>query len=134
MKISHRRFPGKIALLLLALLVWQMLPAWGQGLPPDKAKPRPVILDFGRGLCANCKLMEQILGKIQDRYADQVEVRFLYIDKDEPLFRQYRIVIVPAQVFLDASGKEVFRHTGIFPLELLEPRLRELKFINRGAK
>jgi thioredoxin 1 len=133
MKISHHCLLGKISLLLLALLGWLALPAWGQGAPPGEA-PKPAILDFGRGLCANCKLMEQILGKIKERYGDQVEVRLLYIDKDEPIFRQYRIVIVPAQVFLDASGKEVFRHTGVFPLELLEQRLRELKFINRGAK
>ncbi len=134
MKSSHRLVLGKIALLVLVLLGGLGLPAWVQGVPPEKAIRRPAILDFGRGLCANCKLMEQILGKIKERYGDQVEVRFLYIDKDEPLFRQYRVVIVPTQVFLDASGKEVLRHSGVFPLELLEPRLRELKFINRGAK
>lgn len=132
MKNSHRCSLGRIVLLLSLLWLWVPLPGRGQGTARETAKP--AILDFGRGLCANCKLMEQIMGKIKERYGDQVEVRFLYIDKDEPLFRQYRIVIVPAQVFLDASGKEVFRHTGIFPLELLEPRLRELKFINRGAK
>jgi thioredoxin 1 len=127
MKSWHRCSLARICLILPLLWLWVPLPARGQATTRETAKP--AILDFGRGLCANCKLMEQILGKIQERYGDQVEVRFLYIDKDEPLFRQYRIVIVPTQVFLDASGKEVFRHSGIFPLELLEQRLRELKFI-----
>jgi thioredoxin 1 len=132
MKSWHRRSLAPICLLLTLLTPWSPPPALGGAPPAEKAKP--AILDFGRGLCANCKLMEQILGKIKDRYGDQVEVRLLYIDKDEPLFRQYRIVNVPAQVFLDASGKEVFRHSGFFPLELLEARLRELKFIQDIGK
>jgi thioredoxin 1 len=108
------------------------LPVSAPAAAPSKA--RPTILDFGRGLCPNCKQMEGILEKIKERYGDQVDVRLVYVDQDEALFKQYRIMLVPTQVFLDASGKEVFRHTGVFPPDLLEKKLRELKFIkNQGS-
>jgi hypothetical protein len=53
----------------------------------------------------------------------------LYIDEAEPTFRRYKVVIVPTQVFLDTSGKEVYRHEGIFKQAALIQKLRELKFI-----
>jgi thioredoxin 1 len=118
-------------ILALGMLV-SALPVSAPAAAPSKA--RPTILDFGRGLCPNCKQMEGILEKIKERYGDQVDVRLVYVDQDEALFKQYRIMLVPTQVFLDASGKEVFRHTGVFPPDLLEKKLRELKFIkNQGS-
>jgi thioredoxin 1 len=38
-------------------------------------------------------------------------------------------MLIPTQVFLDASGKEVFRHVGLYPEKDLLAKLKELKFI-----
>lgn len=91
--------------------------------------PRPTILEFSREYCPMCAYMKKTLGQLKAKYGDQIEVRTLYYDPDEKLFKQYKVVFVPTQVFLDASGKEVFRRTGIFTLYELEKKLKELKMI-----
>ena len=108
-------------------LLCQALPAGGQG--PTPATSRPVILEFARKLCPICKKMEQVLKEVQAQYPGQLEVKLVYIDEEEYLFRRYKISIVPTQVFVDAAGKEVFRHENLIPREKLVEKLRELKFI-----
>jgi thioredoxin 1 len=51
------------------------------------------------------------------------------VDKEKPLFEQYKIMLIPTQVFLDASGKEVDRHIGPLPKEEVLKKLKELKLI-----
>ena len=50
------------------------------------------------------------------------------------MFRHYRVDIVPTQIFLDADGRQVFRHEGVFAREKLIQKLRELKFVQDGGK
>ena len=69
--------------------------------------------------------MEQVLARIQETYGAQVAVRILYVEKEERLYRHHRIVIIPTQVFLDVSGKEVFRHEGEISQEGLVQKLKE---------
>jgi thioredoxin 1 len=115
--------------LFIAVLSLGLLPAaWGQGPPPRET--RPTILEFGRETCPICKRMEQVMARLKKDYGAQVQVRLLYVEKHEHLYRRYGIVIIPTQVFLDASGKEVFRHEGEISREGLVKKLKELKFIN----
>jgi thioredoxin 1 len=66
---------------------------------------------------------------VEAKYRGQIILRFLYIDENESLFREYGVTFVPTQVFLDASGKEVFRREGpIYQGELIT-KLKELKFV-----
>lgn len=127
MKSGQRRTWVRVPLILGLLLLWQILPAGSQVLAP--AQMRPVIYEFGRKLCPICRQMEEVLKAVREVYAGEFELRLLYIDEDIKLFRQFNIAIVPTQVFLDASGKEVFRHEGLLPREQLEKKLRELKFV-----
>jgi thioredoxin 1 len=113
-----------VAGLLVVLQAW---PAQAQA--AKGAESRPVLLEFGRGICPICKQMETVLNQVKESYGDQVEVRLVYIDKDEPLFQQYKVMLVPTQVFLDASGKEVDRHIGGLSKEEVIKKLKELKFI-----
>ena len=99
-------------MLILGLaLLCQAFPAGGQ--VPTPATSRPVILEFDRKLCPICKKMEQVLKEVQAKYPGQFEVRLVYIDEEEYLFHRYKIFIVPTQVFVDAAGKEVFRHENL---------------------
>jgi thioredoxin 1 len=66
---------------------------------------------------------------LKPQYGDQVELRMVYSDEEKPLFEQYKIMLIPTQVFLDASGKEVDRHMGALPKEEVVQKLKELKFI-----
>jgi thioredoxin 1 len=63
-------------------------------------------------------------------HSDQMEFRMVYVDENRPLFGQYKIVAIPTQVFLDASGKEVDRHLGALTKEEVIKKLKELKFIH----
>lgn len=114
-------------LLIAGVLVCGVGSGFSQGLQALAGKP--AIIEFARPLCPICKEMETILLDVKARYRDQVEIHFAYRDPDEHLFKKYRIVIVPTQVFLDASGQEVYRNEGIFPKEKLIEKLKELKFI-----
>jgi thioredoxin 1 len=73
--------------------------------------------------------MEKILEAVKGQYGQQVEVRLIYVDRDKDLARQYKVMLIPTQVFVDASGQEVFRHLGLFPKDELVKKLQELKFI-----
>jgi thioredoxin 1 len=95
--------------------------------PPTES--HPTILEFSREYCPMCAYMEKTLKQLKAKYGDKIEVRILYYDPDDKLFKQYKVVFVPTQVFLDASGKEVFRQTGVFTLYELEKKLKQLKLI-----
>jgi thioredoxin 1 len=130
---SPRRFWGRVFPVLLAMALWPALADWGQA-APGAPKQKPAILEFGRGICPTCKQMTAILEQFQERYGDRVEVRQVIIDREEPLFQEYKVMLVPTQVFLDANGKEVFRHMGLFPEKDLVKKLQELKFLQANGK
>jgi thioredoxin 1 len=110
-----------------SLLLCLMWPAVAQ-IPADH-QVTPEILEFGRKVCRVCRESEKIVEAVRTMYPGQFAVRVIYIEEDEPMFHRYQAVFVPTQVFLDATGKEVFRHEWAFPKEQLIEELRELKFI-----
>ena len=76
---------------------------------------KPALYEFGASYCISCKEMEKVMAALKTSHGDQVEFRMVYADKEKPLFQQYKIMLIPTQVFLDASGKEVDRHMGASP-------------------
>jgi thioredoxin 1 len=120
---------GSILTFLLAGWIWltPVLPALAQG--PAAPKALPVLLEFDRKYCPVCRASEIVILAVKDQYPGKFVVRKLYIDDDEYLFRRYKVVIVPTQVFLNTAGQEVYRHEGVFKQEGLIRKLRELKFI-----
>lgn len=116
-----------LAGLTLALSLGPALPTWSQSGPPPQG--RPALLEFGAGFCYSCKEMEKVMTELKPTHGDQVEFRMVYVDKEMPLFQQYKIMLIPTQVFLDASGKEVDRHIGPLSKEEVLQKLRELKLI-----
>ena len=104
-----------------------MFPARAQG--PTVTQALPVLLEFDRKYCPVCHASEIVIQAVKKKYPGQFLVRKLYIDEDESWFRRYKVVIVPTQVFLDAAGKEVYRHEGVFKTEALIRKLRDLNFI-----
>jgi thiol-disulfide isomerase/thioredoxin len=119
----------RILIILLLGLIWlsPVFPALAQA--PPAPKVRPELLEFDRKFCPVCKASERVIQAAQARYPGRFVVRKFYIDEAESLFRRYRVVFVPTQVFLDPAGKEVYRHEGVFKEEALIRKLRELKFI-----
>ena len=117
-----------LGLIIGLMFLFQSLPGLSQSASGPEAKP--AIYDFGMGKCVSCKEMEKILAAIKNKYGDQIEVWLVMAEKDKELFQKYKIVGVPTQVFLDASGKEVERHMGVLAENDLIKKLKDLKFIN----
>jgi thioredoxin 1 len=109
------------------LVFWQAWPTQAQGAASGQGKP--ALYEFGARYCVSCKEMAKIMAELQAQYGDQLEVRMVYADQDKDLFLKYKVVLIPTQIFLDASGQEVERHMGALSKEEVIKKLQERKFI-----
>jgi thioredoxin 1 len=77
-------------------------------------KKLPGLVDFGAHQCIPCKMMAPILEQLTKDYAGVFTVEFIDVWQKEnaPKARAYGIGQIPTQVFLDAEGKELWRHVG----------------------
>ena len=129
MKFWRHAVVGLVCLVVGFMVVGQALPTQAQGAAPATGKP--ALYEFGAGYCASCIEMAKIMAELKTTHSDQVEFRMVYVDKEKPLFEQYKIMLIPTQVFLDASGKEVDRHVGALTKEEVLKKLQELKLISK---
>jgi thioredoxin 1 len=128
MKSWRNLIIGLICLLSLTMAFGPLWPVAAHSSTPPPGKP--ALYEFGAGYCAACKEMAKILAELKPQYANQLHIRQVYADKDKDLFKKYKIMLIPTQVFLDASGHEVDRHIGALSKEALVAKLKELKFIH----
>ena len=77
----------------------------------------PVLLEFGRGWCIPCKYMKPILEDVARLYAGKAIVTTVDMDANKDLVRDFRIRMMPTQVFLGPDGKEFFRNEGTLERE-----------------
>ncbi len=109
------------------LVVWGPLPTQAQGSAPSRG--RPALYEFGAEYCVPCREMKEVMAALQSSHGDQMEFRLVYAEKEKPLFREYKIVAIPTQVFLNGEGKEVDRHLGALSKEEVLKKLKALQFI-----
>jgi thioredoxin 1 len=117
---------GMLLCLMGILFISQSLSAWSESAASQK---RPALYEFGIKTCIHCIQMKKVMAELTTSHGSQVEFRLVYADEEKDLFRQYRITVVPAQVFLDASGKEVDRHVGDLTKEEVLKKLKALNLI-----
>ncbi|PIU54097.1 MAG: hypothetical protein COS90_02535 [Deltaproteobacteria bacterium CG07_land_8_20_14_0_80_60_11] len=127
MKFWRHYVVGLVYLVMGFLVVWQPVPTLAQGSAPAPGKP--ALYEFGAKWCVPCREMKEVMAALKISHGDQVEFRMVYADEERPRFEQNKIVLIPTQVFFDASGKEVDRHIGALPKEEVIKKLKELKFI-----
>ena len=96
--------------------------------PVDKARMsgRPSLVDFGATGCRPCDMMAPILAELGKKYKGRLNVLFVHVREEQILAARYGIQGIPVQVFFDKGGKEVFRHTGFFPQDEIEKKLKEM--------
>ena len=110
-----------VALIVMVALL--LVSCGSKSTAPKSATPRNAgeiaakvtFLELGSVTCIPCKKMQPIMKSIETRYAGQVEVVFHDVLKDRSKAQEYGIKLIPTQVFLDQSGKEITRHEGFFP-------------------
>ena len=76
------------------------------------ASGRPTVADFGARTCIPCKKMAPILAELDRECKGKANVLFTDVHEDKNLAANYRIQMIPTQIFFDAKGKEVKRHIG----------------------
>jgi thioredoxin 1 len=103
----------------------------GLDLAAELALPKPKLWDFGSEKCIPCKTMIGILDPLGDEYKEEVAILVIDAYEYKDWARKYRIVTIPTQVFIDASGKEVFRHIGVYPRDSIIARFNTLGFTKR---
>ena len=81
------------------------------------SRPFVTFIELGSVNCIPCKAMQPIMKSVEEKYGDQVKVIFYDVWKKEQAHfgKEYNIRLIPTQVFLDKSGKELMRHEGFFP-------------------
>jgi thioredoxin 1 len=93
---------------------------------PSETKPLPRLLDLGAGKCIPCKMMAPILEELSKEYTGRMEVTFVDVWQNPDAGKAYNIEMIPTQIFFDADGKELFRHTGFFAKEDILAKWKEL--------
>jgi thioredoxin 1 len=100
-------------LLLLATSAIAELPSGNQfTIQTALASGRPTIVDFGARSCIPCKKMAPILEQLEKEYRGRANVIFVDVWQDNKIGGQYRVQMIPTQIFFDAKGKESGRHMG----------------------
>jgi len=87
---------------------------------------KPVLADFGKGLCIPCKEMKPILDELTVEYRGRASILIIEIDEYRALTRRHRVRLIPTQIFFDAAGREVYRHEGFMSKEAMKKKLAEI--------
>ena len=99
--------------LLLASNAFAELPSGNQfTIQAALASGRPTLVDFGARSCIPCKKMAPILEQLEKEYKGRANVIFVDVWQDNKIGGNYRVQMIPTQIFFDAKGKESSRHIG----------------------
>jgi len=87
------------------------------------------FIELGSVRCIPCRKMEAVLESIRKKYPKDVKVIFydVWTKEGRPYAEKYHVNRIPTQVFLDANGKEFYRHVGYFPEAELIKILKQKK-------
>ncbi|MHC4284383.1 MAG: thioredoxin family protein [Planctomycetota bacterium] len=91
-----------------------------------KSPAIPRLVDVGAKTCIPCKLMAPILEELKKEYTGRLQVDFLDLSINTDYAGQYKVRVIPTQIFYDASGKELFRHEGFYSKEDILAKWKEL--------
>ena len=90
---------------------------------------RPTILAFGMSHCYSCLAMSKVFAEVLEVHP---EYQIYSIDgqKERLVSRDiYKLKEMPTQLFFDAEGNEIFRHTGAYKKPVLDIILKKYGFI-----
>ena len=115
---------ASIAALIVAFAVVSSYAANNNSKQP--AKQLPKLIDLGATKCIPCKMMVPILDELSKDYKGQLDVQFIDVWKNPKAGKEYKINIIPTQIFYDAKGRELFRHQGLLSKEDVLAKWKEL--------
>jgi len=107
----------KTIILSIAILLSISQISFAQESKTNKQNAKVTFIELGSVKCIPCQKMEVVLESIKKKYPKDVKVVFydVWTPAGKPYAQKYGIRSIPTQVFLDANGKEYYRHIGFFP-------------------
>ena len=128
--MMRRVVAGAVFVSLILMSVWVIAGVRGGNATPEPektaagktAEPQalPRMVDLGKTWCIPCKQMVAVLQEAELRYKGRAVIEFIDLDKKPEAAREYKIMMIPTQIFFTADGKEFERHVGYLPFEEVE--------------
>ena len=97
-----------------------------QSADADSVVALPRLIDLGSGSCVPCKMMMPVLDALRSDFAGQIEVVYIDVKENRAEAQAYNIRVIPTQVYVSASGEELWRHEGFMARGDIVERMREL--------
>ena len=96
----------------------------------------PKLIDLGAHACIPCKKMAPILVELETEYAGKLDVEFIDVWQKENVERakQFKINLIPTQIFFGTDGKELWRHEGFISKQDILDKWAELGFSLKANK
>jgi len=90
-----------------------------------KKDGKVVMLELGSVGCVPCEQMKPVMDKLRSGYKDKLEVYFVDVRRDNATGRRFNVHMIPTQVFLDKTGKEIHRHVGFYAYDEITTVLKK---------
>lgn len=87
---------------------------------------KPVVIDLGARTCIPCRKMAPILESLANMYRGRANILFIDVHEDQEAARNFRVQMIPTQIFFDSRGKEVKRHIGYLEQREIMQELQQL--------
>lgn len=84
------------------------------------------MVDIGAKKCIPCKMMAPIIEELEVEYKDKAAIVFIDVWENPSAGREFRIQLIPTQIFYTAEGKEVSRHEGFMDKASIVAQLEKL--------
>lgn len=72
----------------------------------------PVIVDFSAEWCPPCRQLKPIFADLKTEFEGKVDFVTVNVDSVPDLSREYNIESIPALIYLNEDGKEIYRSVG----------------------
>lgn len=92
-----------------------------------ETKPKVTFIELGSVNCIPCKQMQPVMKAIEEKYGEHVKVVFydVWTKEQKRYAQQYKVKLIPTQIFLDENGKEFHRHEGFYPEAAIDKILQD---------
>ncbi|MGD9161605.1 MAG: thioredoxin family protein [Desulfobacteraceae bacterium] len=84
------------------------------------------MIDLGRETCTQCKMMVPILEKLEKEYKGKATIVFINLLEDPEQQYRFNLKALPTQIFFNAEGKEIYRHTGFMGEKAITDQLKKM--------
>lgn len=91
---------------------------------------KPLIVDFGMTRCAQCIEEAKVLDRLKGTLGNKALFRFVHVGKEEQTAADCKILLIPAIVFYDRAGKEVFRNVGFMDYDAVMGKIKETHLLD----